>query len=150
MIPGKHCICVALALAGLCAALPLLGRGETPQVAPRDARAAYKEVEPLPARVIAQLGSDRLRRAEEFTSVAYSPDGSILASASRFGNVRLWDAADGSEKMLLRADRGGRDKGGSSVVFSPDGRLLAASDYSSEGGGGRCERSRLRGPSRSM
>jgi WD40 repeat protein len=61
--------------------------------------------------------------ATSVNSVAVSPDGSILATASGEGGVRLYDARTGA--ML----RGLGDVGDRSVVFSPDGRTLAAAGF---------------------
>ena len=54
------------------------------------------------------------------TSVAYSPDGKILASGSQDGSVRLWTASTGL--LLGELIRQGPI---SSLVFSPDGAKLA-------------------------
>jgi WD40 repeat protein len=54
-------------------------------------------------------------------SVAISPDGGRVASASVDGTVRLWDAATGQE--LRRFE--GHASWVMSVAFSPDGRRLA-------------------------
>ncbi len=51
-------------------------------------------------------------------SVAFSPDGKTLASASDGGGIKLWDVTSGQELMTL--------KGYSPVVFSPDGKTLAS------------------------
>lgn len=52
-------------------------------------------------------------------SVAFSPDGNLLASHSR--EVTLWDSATGEKMATLF-----RTYGGGSVSFSPDGAILAA------------------------
>ena len=61
-------------------------------------------------------------RAGTVNSVAFSPDGKILAAGSADGTVRLWD-------VTTRQQIGGPLKGNDGVVysvaFSPDGKILA-------------------------
>ncbi|KAL4734024.1 hypothetical protein BDV11DRAFT_175153 [Aspergillus similis] len=55
-------------------------------------------------------------------SVAFSPDGRLLASGSVDRNIKLWDPATGTLKHTLE----GHSDWVQSVAFSSDGRLLAS------------------------
>jgi len=55
-------------------------------------------------------------------SVAFSPDGSTLASGSYDNAIKLWDVASGRELRTLAGHKGWVE----SVAFSPDGRTLAS------------------------
>jgi WD40 repeat protein/serine/threonine protein kinase len=57
--------------------------------------------------------------------VAFSPDGTRLASTGQDGTVRLWDAADGRTLHVLRGHTGEV----MSVAFSPDGTRLASASW---------------------
>jgi WD40 repeat protein len=52
-------------------------------------------------------------------SVAFSPDGSLLATASKDHDARIWDAATGESLFRLAHSSKVRD-----VAFSPDGRWV--------------------------
>jgi RNA polymerase sigma factor (sigma-70 family) len=65
-------------------------------------------------------------------SVAYSPDGKLLATRNENGPVRIWDTA--TWKECTRVDEFKEQKGSSEVVFSPDSRWIATSKSNTEVG----------------
>src|SRR5262249_17856589 len=61
-------------------------------------------------------------QGNEVHALAFSPDGKLLASAGKDGQVRVWDPATGKQLLALR----GHLKTISGLAFSPDGRRLAS------------------------
>ena len=55
-------------------------------------------------------------------SVAYSPDGKVLASGCRLGTIHLWDTKTGTPQYTLS----GHTKAVLCVAYSPDGKTLAS------------------------
>ncbi|MFD7428196.1 trypsin-like peptidase domain-containing protein [Streptomyces sp. NPDC059818] len=68
------------------------------------------------------LGGSIRTWGEDYSAVAFSPDGRSLATGSENGIVRLWDTANGKSRQELR----GHDDVVNAVAFSPDGERLAS------------------------
>ncbi|KAL0937155.1 vegetative incompatibility protein het-e-1 [Colletotrichum truncatum] len=61
------------------------------------------------------------------TTVAFSPDGQVIASASSYETVRLWDVATGAHRQTLKG-HGDKIR---DIAFSPNGQIIvSASDDS--------------------
>src|SRR2546421_6221252 len=58
--------------------------------------------DPIPADAIARLGSVRLRHADGVSSLAFSPDGRLLASVSHDQMIYLWDVPTGQLVRRLK------------------------------------------------
>ena len=61
----------------------------------------------------------------EVTAIAYSPDGTRLATGSDDTTARIWDTATGKEVALLE----GHEQPVNSIAYSPDGTRLATGSW---------------------
>jgi RNA polymerase sigma factor (sigma-70 family) len=77
----------------------------------------------LPADVLVRLGTVRFRHGDLIKAAAYSPDGTLLATAGQDGAVRLWDPATGKELAEFRDPDLGDIR---CISFSADGKMLAS------------------------
>ncbi len=83
--------------------------------------------DPLPPGAITRIGTERFRHRGSIYSLAYSPDGKLIASGDSFetparSSIAVWDAATG--KQLHRLEGHGHVVRW--LAFAPDSRRLAA------------------------
>lgn len=77
----------------------------------------------LPEHVVRVFGESRMRHADRINALAYSPDGTRVASASRDGTVRVWDLGNGRELVSYRGHIDQPDdptKAGTNVLGATD------------------------------
>lgn len=120
---------LSLRLAGLLVwFLVPCARGEPPREKAEPARASAKPErfdqygDPLPPGAHARMGTVRFRHAGPIMNLAFSPDGSILASSSGDNRIHLWEFASGRELRQLTVEI---QREHATLVFSPDGKNLA-------------------------
>lgn len=80
-------------------------------------------VDPSAERSTGPLGLRTLKgfsHSDTIYTLMFSPDGGTLATASRDGSAKLWDAASGKLTATLRHDRKV-----TKLAFTPDGRTVA-------------------------
>ncbi|MGD0699403.1 MAG: CHAT domain-containing protein [Trebonia sp.] len=96
--------------------LDVAGTGEAPARRSPPAQAGHAPA-PRPSRLTRTLAG----HTSYVTGVAFSPDGSLLATASGDHTARLWNTGTGAPVRTLT----GHEAGVTGVAFSPDGSLVA-------------------------
>jgi WD40 repeat protein len=100
---------------------------DRPQPTPPAARVDAQGV-PLPAGVVARLGSNRLRHVNGTGNgvewLAVAPDGRTVASASRTDGIRVWDTATGQQLRQFPNPPATAAYAGQRLAFAADGRDL--------------------------
>src|SRR5262249_37322106 len=95
-----------------------------PRNDPAPAVRADRFGDPLPAGVVARLGTTRFRHGNGATA-AFSADGRSLQSFGRDRAIRTWDAPTG---RLIREQHLRPGSFVPAAALSPDGRLLGSTD----------------------
>src|SRR6266540_6691528 len=81
--------------------------------------------DPLPPAAKGRLGTVRFRHSASVKSIAFSPDGKILATGAWDGSLCLWESQTGKELYSLQENR----QHATSLAFSPNGKTLASGSF---------------------
>jgi len=102
----------------------------------RDARWQLPYLPPgLPEHVTRVLGESRMRHADRVNALAFGPDGTAVASASKDYTVKVWDTGNGREIVTYRGHldqpddptrSGTNPLGAADVAFHPKGKVIAS------------------------
>jgi serine/threonine protein kinase len=91
---------------------------------PAELQTAGADIKPSDTALITAATIRRLTgHGKEIRSIAYSPDGAQIASASHDGTIRIWDAKTGETLKVLR----GHTDLVLAIAYSPDGKSLVSS-----------------------
>lgn len=122
MVREKAFLACLLLVSGQASLLTLTG-----EVAARPPVRRDQFGDALPEGALVRMGTIRLRHGDVISSLAFSPDGKLLASGGGTladTDIHLWDPGTGKLLRLLV----GHTRSITSLAFSPDGRLLASVD----------------------
>jgi hypothetical protein len=104
----------------------LAGLGKEPKKGNKPA--TDRNGDPLPPGALARLGkfrSPEVYHAPEFETLAFSPDGKMLATGRRFRWIKVWEVRTGKQLRALKTDYVTK------LFFLPDAKTLAIFDGSS-------------------
>ncbi|GEM_PF-3857080 len=107
---------IAAIVAGLLLARPLARAEETRTDAFGD---------PLPPHVVSRLGTVRFRHTDCARTIAFSPDGKLLASVGRGDTMRLWEVPSGKEVLRTHDEDGDSE----ALAWSNDGKWIAVEKF---------------------
>jgi uncharacterized protein (TIGR03067 family) len=111
-----------------------VGGADQPQLVPRvedpDGNISKDEKADISTVRLFEVGSWKARAVlaghhGAVTSLAFSPDGKLLATAGADHTIKLWNVADGKEVATLK----GHTARVNAVAFSPDGTLLVSAGH---------------------